>query len=89
MSLLASKLGIMEKSLRDLYQGKADILISSRLGVMRSALQEFLNGKANIQMAAKMGLLTSALQKMLDDIGQKGAIGIVIGLLICRHQQEG
>lgn len=79
---IAIKTGLLSSNLRNLLSGKADIGTAMKLGVMTSSLQQFLDGKANISMASKMGLMTSDLQLILDKIGTKGAIGLVLGMLI-------
>lgn len=79
---IAMKTGLLTSNLNNLLAGKADIGTSSKLGVMSSSLQQFLDGKANITMASKLGLMTSDLQLLLDSVGKKGAIGLVLGLLM-------
>lgn len=85
--ILAMKLGVMEHSLINLYNGKVDIGISSKIGVIPHALQEFVNGKANIQMGMKLGLMSNDLQTMLNEIGKKGAIGLIIGMLLQENRR--
>lgn len=83
---IAMKAGLMTSNLNNLLKGKADIGTASKIGVITSSLQEFLNGHANIAMAHKLGLMTSDLQLLLNSIGQKGSIGLVLGLLIKENQ---
>jgi hypothetical protein len=73
---------LLSSNLRNLLKGRADLGTSMKVGVMTSSLQQFLDGKANISMASKLGLMTSDLQFLLDSVGKKGAIGIVLGLII-------
>lgn len=80
--IIAMKMGLLSSNLNNLTSGVADLGTAMKLGVTTSALQDFLNGKANITMSSKLGLLTSDLQLLLDKVGRKGAIGLVIGMLI-------
>lgn len=80
--IIAMKMGLLSSNLRNLTSGEADLGTAMKLGVTTSALQDFLNGNANITMSSKLGLLTSDLQILLDSIGSKGAIGLVLGLLM-------
>ena len=80
--VIALKLGITLNNYRNLLNGKADIGTASKLGIITNSLQDFLNGKANIFIASKLGILNIDLQLILNNIGQKGAIGIIIGLLM-------
>lgn len=79
---IAIKTGLLTHNVRNLINGIADVGTAGKLGVMTYSLQEFLNGKANISMASKLGLMTSDLQLLLNSIGQKGAIGLIFGLLM-------
>lgn len=84
---IAMKAGLMTSNLNNLLNGRADIGTASKVGVITSSLQEFLNGHANISMAHKLGLMTSDLQLLLNSVGQQGAIGLILGLLIKEKQK--
>lgn len=79
---IAMKAGLLSSNLRNLMSGKADFGTASKLGIMTSSLQQVLDGQANISMASKLGMMTSDLQLLLDSVGKKGAIGLVLGLLL-------
>ncbi|GEM_PF-1225703 len=79
---ISMKAGLLTHNLRNLLDGKADLGTAMKLGVMTSSLQQFLDGKANISMASKLGLMTSDLQTLLNSIGKKGAIGLILGMLL-------
>lgn len=79
---IAMKSGLLTHNVRSLMNGKADLGTASKLGIMTTSLQQFLDGRANISMASKLGLMTSDLQLLLNNIGQKGAIGLIFGLLM-------
>ena len=85
---ISSKAGIYESSLIDLINGKASYNIASTLEVYESDLQDFLNGKASYNLAQKIGTYESDLQELLNKVRKKGAIGIIIGLLINENTNE-
>lgn len=79
---ISSKMKIYQSSLASIIQGQAPYNASSQLGVYQSSLQDLLNGHATYNFASKIGLYQSDLQSLLDRIGQQGAIGLVLGLLL-------
>ncbi|WP_293937449.1 hypothetical protein [Sphingobacterium sp. UBA5996] len=79
---LASKCGVTSSSLQDLINGNVRVGISTKLGLTTSSLQTFLNGGTSIGLASKIGITSSSLQLLRNQIGQEGAVGLIIGLLI-------
>lgn len=87
MSLIciSSKMGVISSTFENLIAGSVGVAIAGKLGVPSSSLQDFVTGGTSIGLAAKIGCTSSTLQELRDDIGEQGAIGLIIGLL---HQGE-
>lgn len=79
---LAGKCGVTGSSLQDLVNGNVSVGISGKLGVTSSSIQTFVNGGTSIGLASKMEITSSSLQELRNQIGEQGAIGLIIGLLI-------
>jgi len=84
MSLIgiSSKMCVTSSTLETLIAGSVTVGIAAKLGVPSSSLEDFVNGGTSIGLAARIGCLSSTLQELRDDIGQQGAIGLIIGLCI-------
>lgn len=77
---IASQMGITTSALDDLIKGSVPIGIAARLGTTPASLQDFVNGGTCSALASALGTTPSALQELRTDIGQQGAIGLLIGV---------
>jgi len=84
--IIASRMGVTSTAVEQLISGKVPMAVSSRLKVPTSSLQEFVDGGASIGVGHVIGCTPPQLQELRDVIGQKGAIGLLIGLC-CRHTE--
>ncbi|WP_128755308.1 hypothetical protein [Aquimarina sediminis] len=84
MSLIkvAKKCGLTLNTLNDLIKGNVDTGVAEKLGVTTSSLQTFIDGGTSSGLASKIETTSSSLQELRNLIGQRGAIGLIIGLLI-------
>lgn len=82
---LASKCGVMSSSLEDLIKGKVGIGVANELGVLSSSLQQFIDGGTSLGLAQNLGIVSSNLQELRNKLGEDGAKGFLIGLLIAAN----
>ncbi len=79
---IANKIGLMTSNLHHIEEGIADSGTAFKLKIAQEDLQLFLKGEANDNMAAKFNLRAGDLQLLLNKLGQQGAVGLLIGLLL-------
>lgn len=79
---LAQKCGVTTSTLKDLVAGKVSVSIAGQLGVTSTSLQEFIDGGTSIGLASRIGIMSSNLKELRDELGEEGAKGFLIGLLI-------
>jgi plasmid maintenance system antidote protein VapI len=79
----ANRMKISLGDLNDLVNGKVNAQVAARLNVSISDIEEFIHGKATANMTTRLGLEPiSAAEELAKSVGEKGAIGIVMGLLL-------
>ncbi|WP_103866304.1 hypothetical protein [Aquimarina sp. I32.4] len=79
---ISRKCGVTLSSLNDLNKGNVRASIAEKLGVTVSSLQNFVDGGSSTALASKIETTSSSLQELRNLIGQRGAIGLIIGLLL-------
>ena len=82
---IASQMGITTAALDDLIKGSVPIGIAARLGTTPASLQDFVNGGTSGALASALGATPAALQELRSEIGQQGAIGLLIGVCVARR----
>ena len=85
--IIASRMGIGSTAVHELISGKVPMAVSSRLKVPTASLQKFVDGGTSVGLGHVIGCTSPQLQELRNAIGQKGAIGLLIGL--CTRQTEG
>ena len=85
--IIASRMGVTPTAVQELISGKVPMAVSSRLRVPTSSLQKFVDGGTSLRLGRVIGCTPSHLQELRNAIGQKGAIGFLIGL--CSRRTEG
>lgn len=79
---LAGRCGVTSRNLQDLINGVVSVGVAGRVGVVSSSLQEFVNGGTSVGLAGKLGMTSANLQLLRNQIGQEGAVGLIIGLMV-------
>ncbi len=82
LNKIARKSGVTLNSLRDLTKGNVRSGIANKLGVTTSSLQTFVDGGTSNGLASKIEITSSSLQELRNMIGQQGAIGLIVRLLL-------
>ncbi len=82
LNRIARKSGVTLNSLRDLTEGNVRSGIANKLGVTTSSLQTFVDGGTSNGLASKIEITSSSLQELRNMIGQRGAIGLIVRLLL-------
>lgn len=84
MSLIkvAKKCGVTIGTLDDLINGNVRTDIAEKLGVTPSSLQNFIDGGTCTGLASRIEITSSSLQEARSLIGRRGAIGLIVGLLL-------
>ena len=85
---IAAHMGITTAALDDLIKGSVPIGVAAKLGTTAASLQEFVNGGTSGALASALGTTPAALQELRQDIGQQGAIGLLIGLSVASGRQH-
>jgi hypothetical protein len=84
---IANRAGVPLADLECLARGQPTASIAQRLGVSLVDLDAFLRGSATVTMTSRLGLTAMNSARELARLGGlKGAIGIVIGLLLSSSQ---
>jgi hypothetical protein len=79
---IANKIGLMTNNLHHIENGIADSGTAFKLKIPQGDLQEFLTGKSTELIAEKFNLRKQDLQLLLDKLGSKGAVGLLIGFML-------
>ena len=80
---IADRAGVHLADLDSLLRGEATDSVAHRLGVTMADIDGFIGGFASKNMTKRLGLATmSAADELATMAGNRGAIGILIGLLI-------
>lgn len=82
---LAQKCGVLTSSLEDLINGKVTIGVGGQLGVLSSSLQQFVDGGTSLGLAQHLGIMSTNLQELRNKLGEDGAKGFLIGLMIAAN----
>jgi hypothetical protein len=85
--IIASRMGVTSTAVQELISGKVPMAVSSRLKVPTASLQKFVDGGTSVGLGHVIGCTPAQLQGLRTAIGQKGAIGMLIGL--CSRRTEG
>ena len=85
---IAAHMGITTSALDDLIKGSVPIGLAARLGTTPASLQDFVNGGTSSALASALGTTPASLQELRSDIGQQGAIGLLIGLSVTLDRQR-
>jgi len=85
---LAARMGVTPQALQDLIKGSVPIGLAAKLGTTPASLQDFVNGGTSGALASALGTTPAALQELRNDIGQQGAIGLLIGLSASLERQR-
>jgi len=85
---IASQMGITASALDDLVKGSVPIGVAAKLGTTAASLQDFVNGGTSGALASAMGATPAALQELRQEIGQQGAIGVLIGFCVAAQRQR-
>jgi hypothetical protein len=86
---IAARMGITTAALESLVEGSVPSGVAQRLGTTSSSLQEFVDGGTSVGLATKLGMTTLTVQVLREEIGQPGAIGVLIGLCLASQTPEG
>ena len=83
---IATRAGVNLADIESLLSGKTTANVANRLGgVSQMDVDGFVLGSATATMTKRLGLQTqNAAKELALAAGNKGAIGIVLGLLIAR-----
>jgi hypothetical protein len=80
---IESRTGVLLGDLESLVRGNATAAVAQRLGVTMGDLEDFINGSATAAMTKRLGLITiSAAKELACVAGPKGAVGILLGMLL-------
>jgi hypothetical protein len=80
---IANRAGVPLVDLESLARGQPSPSIAQRLGISVADLDSFLRGAATVSMTNRLGLTAMNSARELARLGGiKGAIGIVLGLLL-------
>jgi plasmid maintenance system antidote protein VapI len=79
---IAQAMGVTTTALEELLAGKASVAVAAKLDSTTQSIQEFLNGGTSIGLAGKIGCTSSQIQELRHALGDKGAIGLLIGLCL-------
>jgi hypothetical protein len=82
LNSIASAMGIPLHALEELIAGRSSDAMGARLRTGTELIQEFIDGQAKDGIATAIGAPTAFVQELRDEIGGKGAIGLLIGLCI-------
>jgi hypothetical protein len=86
---IANRAGVPLADLESLARGQPTASIAQRLGVSLVDLDAFLRGSATLTMTNRLGLTAMTSARELARLGgMKGAVGIVIGLLLFSNRGD-
>jgi hypothetical protein len=78
---IASQAGTISKSISKLIDtGQGSPGLASTIGTTSLRITQFVDGTASPGIAQALGTTTVNAQLLRNDIGRKGAIGLIIGL---------
>src|SRR5262245_33796690 len=79
---IATRAGVPLADIESLWRGQATAAVASKLGVSMASVEDFIRGSANADMANRLGMTMNAAQELARTGGQRGAAGILLGLLL-------
>lgn len=86
---IALRTGVPVADIEALVRGTATATVARCLGVPMLGLQEFLTqGYASANVAHRLGTSMSAAEDLRREIGQDGAVGIVLGLMLSSRRSR-
>jgi hypothetical protein len=91
MSLMEVSLltGVPVADLESLIRGNIPESVAEQLGVPLLGLEDFiLRGYSSAKVAHRLGISMSAAEELATGVGQQGAVGIIIGVLLISQRHR-